>query len=100
MGLKRLVRRGVVHADDLAVSHLDIEGYRLTTDLTVLDELLVSGGEIDRNRGVLETVRTTENDWFFHLDAEVNGSGGGIQTHQSSKGSSSRDWKTSSRPLP
>jgi len=71
MGLKGLVRRGVVHANDLAVLHLDIEGNRLATDLTVLNELLVSGGETNGDRGVLQAVGTAEDDLFFHLSRAV-----------------------------
>ena len=51
-----------------AVSDLDIERNGRATDLTVFNELLAPGGQIDGYRRVLQAVRAAEDDLFFHDD--------------------------------
>jgi hypothetical protein len=62
----RLVGGAVGHALDLAGSHVDVELDGLAADLAILDEALAPGLEAHGHGGVLEAVRTAEDDRFLH----------------------------------
>ena len=68
-----LISTLIVHANHLAVSHLDVERDRLTANLTVLDELLVPRGQIDGYGRVLEAMGTAENELFLHRNVPQSG---------------------------